>query len=242
MGQGSPLLFLHGWQSGGSQWLPLWETMGPSFHCFAPDCLGFGDSEKPTTIASLAEHEEVLYHYSQALSLKRSIVIGHSLGAWIALRYALNHPDRVRALVLWSPLGLGGGGDPWRKERWLLSPGLRLLLILRPLLQPLGLRGWYQRQIAARQRLRDQPGAAPLLWGRSGRAIQAEYLDEQLSQITCPLLILESDPAPPYSQSNRYARLLPQSTYQILPQPAEDKSPESTLAGAILPFLLEHQS
>jgi len=75
------------------------------YHSYALDLLGHGDSPKPDErsykLKWLLRHLEV---WIDSLSLPTApILVAHSLGGYLALRYALRHPQKVRALVLVSP-------------------------------------------------------------------------------------------------------------------------------------------
>ncbi|AHY47792.1 putative hydrolases or acyltransferases (alpha/beta hydrolase superfamily) [Rubrobacter radiotolerans] len=77
----------------------------------ALDLRGRGDSEKPASGYGLETHARDTVRALDALGVRRAVLCGHSMGAFVALRVALDHPERVRALVL-----LDGGwpraGDP----------------------------------------------------------------------------------------------------------------------------------
>jgi len=102
-GQGPTLLFLHGgW---GSQAYPLdqaLEALTPSFRVLVPDRTGFGCSTPTSGLVDgfhqAAAEETALF--LDALGVGPVALWGHSDGAVIAARFALDHPDRARALVL----------------------------------------------------------------------------------------------------------------------------------------------
>jgi len=76
------------------------------YHSYALDLLGHGDSPKPEERSYKLKW--VLRHLERwidSLALTEPpIIIGHSLGGYLALRYGLRHPKRARALVLVDPL------------------------------------------------------------------------------------------------------------------------------------------
>ena len=112
VGLGPSLVFLHGSWDDGSQWLRTIEHLSPDFQCFAPDLLGFGDSERPNVHYSIDLEVECLAQYLDNLNLRQVYLIGHSVGGWVAASYAIKYPDRVQGLVLLaqkvSRLGIGG--------------------------------------------------------------------------------------------------------------------------------------
>ena len=84
IGVGAPIIFLHGAWDDSSQWLSVMDLLGQNFHCFAPDLLGFGESEYPHVHYSVDLQVECLRELLQALNLERVTFVGHYLGGWVA--------------------------------------------------------------------------------------------------------------------------------------------------------------
>ena len=72
-----------------------------------PDQIGFGKSSRPThyqySFSALAHHTQGLM---QSLNIKKSIVIGHSMGGMLASRFSLMYPQFTQKLILVNPIGL----------------------------------------------------------------------------------------------------------------------------------------
>jgi pimeloyl-ACP methyl ester carboxylesterase len=106
-GTGSPVILIHGIASSYHNWDDLIpELVQEGYACFALDLLGHGDSPKP---ASRAYQMEWMYqHFAgwvRSLHLSEpAILIGHSLGGYLALEYARRVPAWTRSLVLVDPL------------------------------------------------------------------------------------------------------------------------------------------
>ena len=66
----------------------------------ALDLRGRGDSEKPPSGYGLATHAADAIRTLDHLGVERGVLVGHSMGAFVALHAALQYPDRIRALVL----------------------------------------------------------------------------------------------------------------------------------------------
>lgn len=64
------------------------------------DLRGRGDSEKPPSGYGLETHANDVVRVLDHLGLERAVIAGHSMGAFVGLKAALLHPERVRALVL----------------------------------------------------------------------------------------------------------------------------------------------
>ncbi len=100
------VLMLHGT---GGHWETFVSNLGPfsaHFRCVAIDMVGNGFSGKPDVDYEIDLYVEHAFAVLDALAIERSSIIGTSLGAWVAARSALTHPDRVDKLVLMSPAGL----------------------------------------------------------------------------------------------------------------------------------------
>ena len=104
-GQGPPLVYLHGTQAS-VEWWPLHERLAERFTVYAPDHPGFGATARPEWLEGM---DDMVLHYDElfrALALERPVVVGFSLGGWIAAEFAVTYPDRVGALVLLNSAGL----------------------------------------------------------------------------------------------------------------------------------------
>lgn len=106
-GQGAPVILLHGLAASLFDWTDLLPQLAVAgFSGYALDLLGHGESHKPARLEDYTI-ANVFAHFSAWLdSLNRAepfIIVGHSLGGYLALEYALRHPQRVRALVLGNP-------------------------------------------------------------------------------------------------------------------------------------------
>jgi pimeloyl-ACP methyl ester carboxylesterase len=76
------------------------EALAPDHRFVAYDLRGRGDSDKPGTGYNLDAHGRDVTRVLDHFGLRSALLMGHSLGAAIALRFAVLHPDRVRKLVL----------------------------------------------------------------------------------------------------------------------------------------------
>ncbi|MEL6322396.1 MAG: alpha/beta hydrolase, partial [Cyanobacteria bacterium J06626_14] len=106
IGEGDVLVFLHGAWATGEQWLDVVHQLGQTYQCFAPDLLGFGESTRRIKHYSVQLEVEGLADYLKLLRIKRCVLIGYGLGAWVASAYALAYPDSVRGLIAASPEGV----------------------------------------------------------------------------------------------------------------------------------------
>jgi NAD+ synthase len=107
-GEGPPVILLHGMSASLADWwrlMPLLVSAG--YRAIAVDLLGHGDSAKPQNPQqySIQTVYKALEDWIDELGLDSPFyLVGHSLGGYMSLTYALHHPDRVQAMVLINPL------------------------------------------------------------------------------------------------------------------------------------------
>jgi 2-hydroxy-6-oxonona-2,4-dienedioate hydrolase len=104
---GSPaVVLLHGT---GGHWEVYAPTIGPlseHFHCIAVDMVGNGFSDRPDYDYEISVYVRHIAGLLDALGIQQASFIGMSLGAWVAARFALDHPGRTEKVILQSPAGL----------------------------------------------------------------------------------------------------------------------------------------
>src|SRR5258707_9436678 len=107
-GRGRPILFLHP-HIGLDPSTPVLAMLAEGGRLIAPSHPGFGHSERPAGITTV---DDLAYFYldlMDALDLRDTLVIGVSLGAWIAAAIAVKSTVRMARLVLGNPVGIKVG-------------------------------------------------------------------------------------------------------------------------------------
>jgi pimeloyl-ACP methyl ester carboxylesterase len=105
---GRTALLLHGKNFGAGDWATTIAALNRAgFRVIAPDQIGFGKSSKPEhyqfSFSQLAANTRALL---AARGIARSVVVGHSMGGMLAVRYAVTYPEATERLVLVDPIGL----------------------------------------------------------------------------------------------------------------------------------------
>src|SRR5215204_2541695 len=95
-----PLVCLHGITAQHRAFNAPARHLGPSRGLVGVDLRGRGDSDKPESGYGLATHASDVVRVLDHLGLEDAVLLGHSMGAFVAMKTALASPDRVRALVL----------------------------------------------------------------------------------------------------------------------------------------------
>jgi pimeloyl-ACP methyl ester carboxylesterase len=98
--KGPAIVCVHGLTANHTCWASVADVLSPTHRLIAYDLRGRGESDKPDKGYSLAIHNEDLEGLLDHFGLKKAVLIGHSLGAHIALRFAATRPQRVAKLVL----------------------------------------------------------------------------------------------------------------------------------------------
>ncbi len=93
VGEGPPLLLLHGWPEFWLTWEPVMTRLADRFRLIAPDLRGFGDSDKPEGPYGPEGHAADMLAVLSALGVERAGVVGHDVGALSCSRWRGGHPS-----------------------------------------------------------------------------------------------------------------------------------------------------
>jgi pimeloyl-ACP methyl ester carboxylesterase len=107
LGRGKPLLFIHGWLGSWRYWMATMEELSGYYRAYALDLWGFGDSDKSRNKYTVHEYVELVHAFLDSLGILHSRVplVGHALGATVAVSFARQYPQYVeRVLAVSLPL------------------------------------------------------------------------------------------------------------------------------------------
>lgn len=101
-GNGGAIVLLHGYTGSTKDWACQVPLLAPAYRVIALDHRGHGMSSGPHEEEgySIPISSADVYELVRLLGIDRCCLVGHSMGGYVALQCALDHPDRVRALVL----------------------------------------------------------------------------------------------------------------------------------------------
>lgn len=100
IGQGKPLICLHGYAMDHTIWLKLSEVIRTSVKLILPDLRGHGKSPSPDGKYSMRTMAEDVLRLMDDQNLECASIAGHSMGGYIALALAEHYPDRLSGLAL----------------------------------------------------------------------------------------------------------------------------------------------
>jgi haloalkane dehalogenase len=219
------VLLLHGYPESSAMWRALMEPIARAgWRAIAPDLLGFGDSE-PDGSGTWERQVEAVEQLREALGLERVVLVVHDWGGLIGLRWACDHPDAVRALVI-SSTGFFPDGRWHGLAEAMRTPGQGEELVDAMTRESLGgLLGSvstgispdavdeYFKAFADEPRRRGQ-----LELYRSGDFAKLEAYEGRLAAIDVPALLLwgEDDPFAPVAGAHRLHEELPDSDIEVV--------------------------
>lgn len=117
---GQPVLCIHGITANCRCWDVVASSLSPDFRVLAMDLRGRGHSDKPASGYSVEQHCRDILSIIDDLKLKRPVIMGHSLGAFIALAFAATYPDMVDRVIL-----VDGGGDLSKEQMEKVFSGIK---------------------------------------------------------------------------------------------------------------------
>jgi pimeloyl-ACP methyl ester carboxylesterase len=105
--RGDPVILLHAGGSSIEIWSHNIQALAQNYRVFAFDMVGSGLSDKPVVPYSLDYQLQFLNRFLDTFDIQQASLIGNSMGGSIALKFALQSPERVQKLGLVSSFGLG---------------------------------------------------------------------------------------------------------------------------------------
>ncbi|MDP9376192.1 MAG: alpha/beta hydrolase [Actinomycetota bacterium] len=215
------LLFLHGLSGLWQNWLLTIPAFMDEYRCVAPDVPGFGASTLDREDITIRGYAEIIDAFCQRIGVRRAVVVGNSMGGFIAAELALSFPTRVEKLVLVSAAGLS---IEYVRPEPLLAFGYfvtksrvqSLIPYGRAIARP-GL-----RRLALQMFVRyPEKLSLPLAWelvqgtGRAAllhalKALTSYSFRDRLTEIEIPVLIVwgENDLLVPVGDAARFERLI----------------------------------
>ncbi|MCL4836945.1 MAG: alpha/beta fold hydrolase [Thermoanaerobaculia bacterium] len=99
-GEGLPLLFVHGFPLCRRAWAHQVAAFSPGYRVLAPDLRGLGESALGPGEPGIGTYAADLVELLRHLATGPAVLVGHSMGGYVALAFARSHPELLRGLVL----------------------------------------------------------------------------------------------------------------------------------------------
>jgi pimeloyl-ACP methyl ester carboxylesterase len=197
VGSGPPLVLVHGLGDDHRAWRRTLPDLMLSHRVVLYDLRGHGGTSLGSPAGTLHQLGADLASMIDALELGPAVVAGFSLGGTIAMRLAIDHPDKVAGLVLVATSSrVGKAAAEWYGHRFAMvaanDPDLKATI-------DRDTEDVYRHspeEIAGGLKIRRESTADPRGYGNACRALAAlgaQPLDPELTQITSPTLVVTSD-------------------------------------------------
>jgi pimeloyl-ACP methyl ester carboxylesterase len=219
---GPVVILLHGLGANASHWRLTMPAL-TGHHVYAPDQIGAGKSAKPSLNYRVGTLVDFLHEFYLRLGIEKATLVGSSQGGWVALAYALAHPERVERIVLVNAAGYSpgrfGGPAPTRDGLERLNPstlaGMRSLLLLlfanKLLVNDVTVRAAYEQKLAADDGHVVSAFIESVLRGE-------DYIDGRLEKLTVPTQVIwgRDDALLPLAIGETFAREIPGAALAVL--------------------------
>lgn len=194
-GQGEPLLFLHGLGSRGEDWAFQVPYFAARYRVITADLRGHGASDKPAGPYSVPMMADDVVGLLGALNVESTHIVGLSMGGMIAFQLVIDHPERVRSLVI---VNSGPALVPRNASEWLRIQQRLLLarlfgptrtgVFLSQRLFPKPEQQFLREQFIERWAMNDRDAYVAAL-----RAIVGWSVLDRIGEIRCPVLVISGD-------------------------------------------------
>jgi pimeloyl-ACP methyl ester carboxylesterase len=248
-----PVVFLHGGGLNAHTWDVICLMLRSHYHCLALDQRGHGDSEwEPTADYSFESQIRDIEGFVERLGLERPLLVGHSMGGFAAMGYAMRHAGRMAGLVL-VDVGPELSMDGARRIRDFVSQDrvlesvdefVQRAMAFNPMRNPALLR----RSLL--HNLRQLPNGK-WTWKHDPnrhspdfaveRDQRAKQILEEVHRISCPTLVLRGERSDVFTDENakKFAEVLPKGRWQRVPSAGHTIQGDNPrgLLDAIEPFV-----
>lgn len=102
MGEGDPILLLHGIPGSSYVWRNLMPVLAPLGRCLALDFIGMGQSDRPSVDYTIEDHIRYVQHFIEIMRLEKVTLVMHGFGSLPGLAYALSHSKNCKGLVFYE--------------------------------------------------------------------------------------------------------------------------------------------
>ena len=99
-GKGTAVVLLHGFLENQSMWKAFIPELVKKHRIITIDLLGHGETECLGYVHTMEDQADMVHHVLHELKIRKAVLIGHSMGGYVALAFAELYPDSVKGIVL----------------------------------------------------------------------------------------------------------------------------------------------
>jgi pimeloyl-ACP methyl ester carboxylesterase len=246
------ILFIHGLGSSPIVWRDIPQALSEYFHTIAVDLIGFGESDKPQLTYTISYFAKFIKNFLRQIGIKDKItIIGHSLGGYIAIEYAIENKEHIEKLVLIDSSGMLDKPTP------LLEQYLDAAMETDPNLRYNKVKKVFENLLAVPSRLLpvivdifilviEKPGAKhafeSAFRNSTTTSINLERL-KQIKDIPCLIIWGERDNLIPIDHINKFGQILKDAKLMVIADAGHSPFVEKTaiVYQRLLTFLLDNK-
>ena len=245
------ILFIHGLGSSSIVWRDIPEALSNYFHTVSVDLLGFGGSSKPELDYTISYYAKFIKSFTRQIGIKEQdkiSIIGHSLGGYIALEYAIENKEQIEKLVLIDSSGMLDAPTPLLLQY--LDAAMETDLILRYK----KVNRVFEDMLADRSRLLPividifigsigKSGAKhtfeSVFYNSTEKSIDLEKM-KQIKDIPCLIIWGEKDNLIPLTYAKKFREILSEAQFELIADAGHSPFVEKTaiVYQKLLVFLL----
>ena len=105
-GNGKDMVLLHGWGQNKEMMDLIFDHFKDRFRVWSLDFPGFGQSDDPEEAWGVPDYEDFFAEFVEKNHIVKPVIIAHSFGCRVAIRYAADHPDNVNKMCLTGAAGI----------------------------------------------------------------------------------------------------------------------------------------
>ena len=99
-GKGTAVVLIHGFLENKTMWEAFVPELSKKYRIITIDLLGHGETECLGYVHLMEDQADMIHHVLHELKIRKAVLIGHSMGGYVALAFAELYPDNVKGLVL----------------------------------------------------------------------------------------------------------------------------------------------
>jgi pimeloyl-ACP methyl ester carboxylesterase len=221
-GAGEAVVLVHGWGGNAFNWTLVAPALAETHRVLCVDLPGHGGSSPLAAAPTLAPYADRLAQLLERERVDRAVLVGHSLGALVSVRFAIRHPERTRGLVLCGAAGIESTSSRARlfvASSIALKPGRRIA----PFAEKVAASPRLRRLVLGHINACDPEAMSPRAvlgflaatrlgtdTASAGRAMLGDDPRAELERVRCPALVVwgAEDRQVPLRDAFEYARRL----------------------------------
>jgi 3-oxoadipate enol-lactonase len=197
-GSGEPVICIHGNGLNRDLWRHLVPDLSPRYRCVVYELRGMGKAvtvEKPGSKITVEDHADDLGAIMDGLGIERAVMVAHAYGGFVAMRFAIDHPQRVGGLIMACTAARLEGSTRQVVPNWIETTER---VGMQPLIEK-AIDRWFVAPFRDahpeimdlyRKMIGDNP---PLGYAANARGILEYDIREQLHRIGCPTLLVTGE-------------------------------------------------